>query len=156
MLGWKAEELIGRPVHEVLFSSMPSGITAWDDLPIYEALKNGTGCQSSNQAFAHKDGTSFPAQYVNNAIREHGRITGAVLTFNDITERERAQEATAFERYMLNSLMESLPDSIYFKDAESKFTRINRHLAEAIGLADPQEAVGKSDFDFFSEDLARM
>ncbi len=69
-------------------------------------------------------------------------------------ERKGAAEAVAFERYLLNSLMESTPDSIYFKDVEGKYTRINRTLADAVGLADPAEAVGKSDFDFFSASLA--
>lgn len=83
-----------------------------------------------------------------------GNIAGTFGVSRDITDRKRAEEAAAFDSYMLRSLMESLPDSIYFKDIESKFTRINRALAMDLGLTDPQEAIGKSDADFFSQELA--
>jgi len=51
-------------------------------------------------------------------------------------------------------LMESLPDAIYFKDRESRFTSINKTLAGYFRLQDPQDAVGKSDFDFFESESA--
>jgi two-component system sensor histidine kinase/response regulator len=60
------------------------------------------------------------------------------------------------EGYLLHLLMENVPDSIYFKDRQSRFIRINRSLARRFGLSDPAEAVGKTDFDFFSEEHARQ
>jgi PAS domain S-box-containing protein len=51
--------------------------------------------------------------------------------------------------------MDNIPDTIYFKDAQSRFTRINRAHAEVLGLSDPEEAVGKTDFDFFPAEQAR-
>jgi PAS domain S-box-containing protein len=72
----------------------------------------------------------------------------------DHLERKKAEEALAYERHLLHFLMDTVPDSIYFKDTEGKFTLINRNLANDLGFEDPQEAVGKSDADFFSEALA--
>ena len=51
---------------------------------------------------------------------------------------------------ILRLLMENLPDRIYFKDLKSRFVRVNHAHAEWLGVADPAEVVGKSDFDFFS------
>ena len=45
--------------------------------------------------------------------------------------------------------MDNIPDTIYFKDRNSKFTRINKAQAELLGITGPKEAIGKTDFDFF-------
>jgi PAS domain S-box-containing protein len=70
-------------------------------------------------------------------------------------ERRRAEEALSQERCLLRALMDNLPDAIYFKDADSRFLRINQDLASSFGLDDPAEALGKTDFDFFTEEHAR-
>ncbi len=56
----------------------------------------------------------------------------------------------------LHTLMDNAPDHIYFKDKESKFIRINRSLANRFGLKNPAEAIGKSDFDFFTREHAQQ
>ncbi len=66
---------------------------------------------------------------------------------------ERTLELT-YERHLLSALMHSIPDSIYFKDTEGRYLRINRAKAERSGLAHPEQAVGKSDFDFFPREHA--
>ena len=55
---------------------------------------------------------------------------------------------------LLETLMDSVPDSIYFKDRQSKFTRINRYAAAHYGIVNPALAVGRTDFDFFTEEHA--
>jgi two-component system sensor histidine kinase/response regulator len=78
------------------------------------------------------------------------------LILRDLTERDRAKEALVREQNLVNHLMDYLPDRIYFKDSSSRFLRINRALAEQFGLADPLDAVGRSDKDFFTEEHARQ
>jgi PAS domain S-box-containing protein len=70
-------------------------------------------------------------------------------------ECRRAEEALSQERYLLHALMDNLPDNIYFKDAASRFLRINKALATSFGLSDPGQAIGKTDFDYFTEEHAR-
>ena len=81
------------------------------------------------------------------------RLDG-VLT--DLTERKLAEEALAQERRLLETLMNNLPDAIYFKDRDSRFLAINAGLGKRHGLANPSDAVGKTDFDFFTGEHAEQ
>src|SRR5215208_3495046 len=82
--------------------------------------------------------------------------TQLLLTFSDISERKRVEEALAKEQYLLQALLDAAPDYIYFKDTESRFIRTSRAHATAFGLGDPALVIGKSDFDFFSEEHAHQ
>ena len=67
----------------------------------------------------------------------------------EVQERRRAEEDLAQERFLLTTLMENAPDFIFFKDACSRFIRVSRALANYYGLSNADEAVGKSDHDFY-------
>lgn len=56
---------------------------------------------------------------------------------------------------LLGHLMDGLPDAVFFKDRKGAFIRVNRALASWYGLADPAEAVGKSEADFYPSEFAR-
>jgi hypothetical protein len=77
-------------------------------------------------------------------------------TLIDITERKQAEQALAQERELLRTLMDNLPDCIYFKDRQSRFLRVSRALAKVLGLGAPGQAVGKADFDFYTMEQAQQ
>jgi PAS domain S-box-containing protein len=74
----------------------------------------------------------------------------------DITGRKQAEEALSRERAFLSVLMDAMPDYIYFKDLKSRFILTNKAHARAFGLGSPEDAVGKTDFDFNTEESARV
>jgi PAS domain S-box-containing protein len=103
-----------------------------------------------------KDGTVIWASLNSRIVRG---VDGRALYYEgfveDITERKRAEAALIEERHLLYTLMDNLPDKIYFKDRESRFTRMNKMHTKLFGLSDPAQVVGKTDFDFFTPEHAQ-
>jgi two-component system, sensor histidine kinase and response regulator len=58
------------------------------------------------------------------------------------------------QQQLLEAFLENIPDRVYFKDIHSRFVRISRAKADAVGLANPAQAVGKSDADFYGSEHA--
>jgi PAS domain S-box-containing protein len=71
-------------------------------------------------------------------------------------KRKQAEAALSQERDLLHTLLNNTSDRIYFKDLKSRFLRLNPALAAHFKLADPQAAIGKSDFDFFTAEHAQL
>jgi PAS domain S-box-containing protein len=71
-------------------------------------------------------------------------------------ELETQNERLRHEQILFQNLIKAIPDHIYFKDRQSRFVRINDTMAQKFGLANPSGAVGKKDFDFFTEEHARQ
>ena len=71
-------------------------------------------------------------------------------------QRKRAQQELQHEQFLLNTLMENLPDRIYFKDRQSRFLRNSKAHLQRFGLERASDAMGKTDFDFFTEEHARQ
>lgn len=92
MLGYETEELIGMPSHETWHHHYPSG----DDYPSCDCPVRGTlntGEPSSGEEwFIHKDGHFFPVSYHSSPIFEDGELSGAVVSFTDITDKREADK----------------------------------------------------------------
>ena len=101
-----------------------------------------------------KDGTSHLIEVHTSPLKKDNKIVGFQIATIDITERKEMEEKLASERDLLEALMDNIPDLIYFKDVDSRFTRINRAEASVLGLKDAEKAVGKTDFDFFTPEHA--
>ena len=71
-------------------------------------------------------------------------------------ERNSAELELAQEKNLVRSLIETMPDRIYFKNRESRFVRINPAMAALFKLEHPDDALGKTDFDFFHREHAEQ
>ncbi len=101
-----------------------------------------------------KDGSEFPIELSLSAWKI-GQENFYSSIVRDITERKHAEQALALESNLMQALMDNIPDAIYFKDTQSRFLRASKfvHLQ---GIESPDEAIGKTDFDFFPEENARV
>jgi two-component system, sensor histidine kinase and response regulator len=73
-----------------------------------------------------------------------------------IAHRQAAEAALERERNLLRALLDTVPDHIYFKDSASRFLKINPAMARWLGLPSPEQAIGKTDFDFFTAEHAQQ
>lgn len=78
-----------------------------------------------------------------------GRIVGVQGTYWDVTAETVAAEKVAEQAYFLNTLMNHLPDFVYFKDRESRFLRVSRATALKHGLNSADLLIGKTDLEIF-------
>jgi PAS domain S-box-containing protein len=93
MLGYTADEVMGREMHNLIHYRRKDGTPCLiEECCIHQSLSTGSGCRVSGEVFWRKDGTSFPVEYSSYPIAQGGVIKGAVVTFTDITERIRAEQ----------------------------------------------------------------
>jgi PAS domain S-box-containing protein len=85
---------------------------------------------------------------------EAGEVTHVIEACRDITDRRRAEEALARDRNLLRTIIDDLPDCIYVKDTQGRFLAANQATARIMGVATPDDLLGKSDADFYPPDLA--
>jgi len=118
-----------------------------------------------------RQGEESPSEYEISIVKKNGEVRRLQVfrkevlwnderqyqvLYHDITERKRAEETLAQEQYLMRTLMDNLPDHIYFKDHASRIIRINKAMSQFLGLNDSKQAFGKTDFDFFTEEHARQ
>ncbi len=109
MLGWKAEELVGRDMHSLVHHSHPDGSHYHNyDCPIYAAFRDGAVHRVEYELFWRKDGTSFWVEYTSTPIRDRSNLVGAVIVFRDITQRREAEDKLRAALKEVDTLRERL------------------------------------------------
>lgn len=83
-----------------------------------------------------------------------GAIIGIQVLFWEVTEQEENRQALEHESALLQTLLTSIPDAIYFKDEASRFLRISESMVRRFQLENAEQAVGRTDFDFFEPEHA--
>jgi PAS domain S-box-containing protein len=149
-VGMTKEEIEGRSTYELY----PNEADAYhrDDL---EVIRSGQP----------KMGIVEPLQLSGGLVRwirtdkipyrdERGETIGVIVFATDITELKSAEDALRLEQYLLQTLMDNMPDAIYFKDRDSRFLRTNNAHARIMGLDRPEQAIGFTDERFFQPEDA--
>ncbi|MEQ8858482.1 MAG: sigma 54-interacting transcriptional regulator [Pseudomonadales bacterium] len=131
ILGWRQEDILGQPVHDVHHHSHADGSPyPREQCPVYLALTDGKVHREDSEVFWHSDGRSIPVEYTSTPVREEGRIIGAVVVFRDISERrqlEQQREQSFREISRLNAQLERERD--YLRDE----IRVTSHYSGIVG-----------------------
>ncbi|WP_161604670.1 PAS domain S-box protein [Roseiconus nitratireducens] len=95
MLGYQsADLLLGKNMHALTHHTRDGGeVYPIGECQISHAFLRGTSAHLEEETFWRRDGSSFPAECWSHPIYENDQLIGAVVTFTDVTERKRLQEA---------------------------------------------------------------
>ena len=88
-------------------------------------------------------------------VKKDNEVDNFVLSFRDITARNEAERTRTKEHELFRTLLDNVPDSVYFKDAEHRFILVNKAKAEHAHLRMDQ-MIGKTDADIMPVDVAAV
>ena len=90
MLGYTAEELTGREIHEVIHHSHADGTPySRATSPILQGMRRREAVRMRDEVFWRHDGSKIPVEYIANPLIEDGQLAGMVVAFQDVSERRR-------------------------------------------------------------------
>lgn len=121
----------------------------------FEQLLSEKTAKSFTTEIINKQGTVLNVEISSFfLVKQDNEVDSFVLIIRDITMRNANEKKRIYEHGLLKTLMDNIPDSLYFKDEQSRFVLVNKAKASHSNVS-PEEMIGKTDFDFLSEDQAR-
>ncbi|HZW02310.1 MAG TPA: PAS domain S-box protein, partial [Anaerolineaceae bacterium] len=146
MLGYEPDELLFQNGHYLWHTAGQDG-----DCP-FELTKD-SGEEQNNQSaeFIRKDGTVFMAEYTSRPILEHGVIVGAVVTFRDVSERSRAEQALRANEEKYRTMIEAAIDAVFIQTEDDRILECNQAACRVFGYDCPQDLIGRSVLDLLPQ-----
>ena len=128
MLGYQAEELLGRHVWEI------SADPAVSQQAVRDKLRGQIPPKTFERSFRRKDGTVFPVLIEDRLVRqEDGTVIGIRANVQDITEQKRAEKARQVSEARYRTLFEYAPDGIVIANPESYYLDANASICRMLG-----------------------
>jgi len=154
LLGVDEADMLGKKLGDVIRAATAEGDLLTDTTcPAWARVAGGQIFQTDDWSFSRSDGSRFPAGAVIAPIFDNGYVTGSVLSFQDITRRKRVEAALARSEHQQKAFLDNLPEFAWFKDSDGRYVMVNEAVGKACGVA-PEEMVGKTDFEFWPQELA--
>ena len=139
------EEMLGITDYELFPTELADKYTA-DDQSVMESRQ----VLETTESHLDTDGSKTWVHVLKSPVYDAaGEVIGTQGAFWDVTDRHLAEEAYERERFLLTSLMDSIPDNIFFNDLDGRYLRVNQAMAERLGLGSPDEAVERYALEFF-------
>ena len=118
MLGWSAEDLLGRDIHSMIHHHHLNGDAyPAHDCPIYQSFRFEQVNRIEDEVFWRKDGKPIRVEYVSTPIYDQNVLAGAVVIFRDITERKENERKLRNAMEEVQALRERLEqENVYLQE----------------------------------------
>jgi PAS domain S-box-containing protein len=138
MLGYSAEEMIGRPISVLAAPDRPD-----ETLANLERVKQGQRVEPYQTVRRRKDGSLIHVSLAVSPLHDaSGRVTGASKIIRDITALVHAQDEIAEQRERLRVTLRSIGDAVLATDAQGRVTYLNP-VAERLTGWVSEDAAGR-------------
>jgi diguanylate cyclase (GGDEF)-like protein/PAS domain S-box-containing protein len=152
MLRSDRKQIIGKSPIFISPILQPNGQNSADAAPLMISKALQSGGHTFEWIHRRLDGSEFWAEVCLSKVTLDEK-PALFVSWRDITERKEAEENVERHSALVGSLLDSIPDMIFFKDAYGLYRGCNPPFADFVGKS-RNEIIGKSDYDLFSQPVA--
>ena len=147
--GWLPEERVGTSA----FSTIHPDDVAEAQKVFYQLLEKENSVLNLELRYLCKCGCYKPVELTAANLLNDPLINGILINYRDISERKKADLAREQQSVLINSLLDSIPDVIFFKDLEGVYLGGNPAFFQVVGKS-KEDIIGKTDHDLFDKEIA--
>ena len=134
LIGCEREQVLGRNMHQLMHSRRADGSDyPVEECPIFQAFRNGESGESEAEVLWRQDGSCFDAELAIYPLRDGPTLAGAVVTFQDITEKKRAASELRDSQQQFENMANSMPQLSWTADASGHIGWYNQRWYEFTG-----------------------
>ncbi len=131
LTGWKQEDAAGTPLNDVFQVAAESDEA---ESPVSHVLQEGTVFNLNHRTLVSRDGTTHPIEETATPLKDdQGTITGAVVVFSDVTNREEMEEGLRESEARYRALFDRTLLCVYVHDLEGRFLDANEAALNLMG-----------------------
>ncbi|WP_339653393.1 PAS domain-containing protein [uncultured Maribacter sp.] len=123
-------------------------------MALFEAQNNGKAWSNLKLQIITANGNEKWIMASGKPVYNKGELVGLVGTYQDIHDQVEADIKSLDNEKLLRTLIDNLPVNVYIKDTESKKILVNKAECEFLGVDNPEDILGKSDFELYPEESA--
>jgi two-component system, NtrC family, sensor kinase len=160
MTGYRAEEVVGKNLHELVHHSRPDGARyPAEECAFRKAVAAHEAANIVGEVLWRKDGSCFPTDYWMRPLKQPSRGTCYVVTVKDISEIQNAREVLRRSEEKFRRILGSAPDVAWTSDRDGRTVYISPKAESLLGYTTPEIYAGGTQFwlsQIHAEDFERV